>query len=521
MSLRARLLAGLLGLSLAGLVAVGGGTYLALRSFLLDRVDQQLVTAQRLVNAALASGHGASGGTVDTRLLRQVAPPNTFLQLRDRANRIEASLQIGPTGEPTPAPRLPAALHPAAGGRSASVVSFGAEAIRGTGRYRVQTSWLPAGAGSAGILVVAVPLDDVNDTLARLLHVEAVVVGVVVALLASGAFWLLRTGLRPLERIAGTAAGIADGDLAVRVVPADPRSEIGRLGLALNGMLERLQDAFARRDRSEAELRRFVAGASHELRTPLTSIRGYAALFRRGAQNNPDDLATSMQRIESEATRMGTLIDDMLLLARLDERRPLERKTLDLTQVALDTVRDAHARDPDQPITVHHSGPVIVLGDDHRLRQVTANLLANAQTHTPPGTPVEVVLSARDDQAILTVTDHGPGIDPEDAPHVFERFYRGAATSAAARHSGSGLGLATVAAIIHAHGGTVTLSSKPGHGATFRVALPRRTEWPAEAAQAGPQLDVTGPRTTRLTGARNSQLAHRQPTGSPQPHGAA
>jgi two-component system, OmpR family, sensor kinase len=498
MSLRARLLAGLLGLSLAGLVAVGGGTYLALRSFLLDRVDQQLVTAQRLVDAALASAHGASGRTVDTRLLRQVAPPNTFLQLRDRANRIETSLQIGPTDEPTPAPRLPAALHLAVGGRSSSVVSFGADAVRGTGRYRVQASWLRAG---AGILVVAVPLDDVNDTLARLLQIEAVVIGAVLALLAMGAFWLLRAGLGPLERIAGTAAGIADGDLAVRVAPADPHSEIGRLGLALNGMLERLQDAFARRDRSEAELRRFVAGASHELRTPLTSIRGYAALFRRGAQHNPEHLATSMQRIESEATRMGTLIDDMLLLARLDEKRPLDRKTVDLTEIALDAAQDAHARDPDQPITVHHNGPLIVIGDDQRLQQVAANLLANAQTHTPPGTPVEVVLSARDDQAILTVTDHGPGIDPEDAPHVFERFYRGTATSAAAQHSGSGLGLATVAAIIHAHSGTVTLKSKPGHGATFEVALPRRTGWPTNAEQARPQLAVTGPRTNRWRGA--------------------
>ena len=187
---------------------------------------------------------------------------------------------------------------------------------------------------------------------------------------------LLRAGLRPLERIAETATGIADGDLDVRVVPANAHSEIGKLGLALNGMLERLEDAFARRERSEAQLRRFVSGASHGLRMPLTSIRGYAALFRRGAQDNPPDLAKSMARIESEATRMGMLIDDMLLLARLDEQRPLERRHVDLAQVATDAVQDARVRTPDQPIDVRAAGPLIVIGDEQRLRQVAANLLA-------------------------------------------------------------------------------------------------------------------------------------------------
>jgi two-component system OmpR family sensor kinase len=330
--------------------------------------------------------------------------------------------------------------------------------------------------GSNGrILVVAAPLDAVTATLARLVVVELVITGVVLALLALGAFWMLRAGLRPLERIARTAGGIAHGDLDVRVSPADERSEIGRLGLALNGMLERLEDAFSRRDQSEAQLRRFVSSASHELRTPLTSIRGYAALFRRGAQNNPEDLAMSMARIESEATRMSSLIDDMLLLARLDEQRPLERDPVDLTRIALDAAQDARARDPSRPITVSEHGSVIVVGDERRLRQVTANLLDNALLHTPPGSAVQVDVDARSGLAALAVTDRGPGIDPEQAPHVFERFYRGTPVGTddnAPRTAGTGLGLAIVAAIMQAHQGAATVRSQPGKGARFEITLP-------------------------------------------------
>lgn len=501
MSLRARLLAGLLGLSLAGILAAGGGTYLALRAFLLDRVDQQLVAARHSVDRVLSGPHAPAGGVVSASVLRNLAPPGTFLELRDPANHVTAVAQAGPADEPSPAPRLAAVLRSAAASTSVarsavSVLRFDTGAVSGTGRYRVQVSSLP---GDRGILVVAVPLDSVTETLSRLVSIEIVIAGVVLALLASGAFWLLRAGLRPLERIAETATGIADGDLNVRVAPADARSEIGRLGVALNGMLERLEEAFSRRDRSEAQLRRFVAGASHELRTPLTSIRGYAALFRRGAQDNPEDLAKSMARIESEATRMSVLIDDMLLLARLDEQRPLERQHVDLARIALDAGQDARARDPDRPITVHEHGPVMVVGDEQRLRQVAANLLANAQIHTPPGTPVHVEVAARDDQAILAVTDEGPGIDPEQAPHIFERFYRGTpigAQRAAPQSSGSGLGLSIVAAIMHAHKGTATVRSTPGNGATFEVTLPLADAAPQPNEQPLPASNTIGPRTT-------------------------
>jgi two-component system, OmpR family, sensor kinase len=477
MSLRARLLAGLLALSLTGMVAVAGGTYVALRSFLLQRVDQQVIGTRRAVGTALSREPASAGAAGEGRALKNAAPPDAFVELRDAANRVEAIAQSGPLDAPSPAPRLPAVLHPppvASTPKSFAhnVSQFDAAAVSGTGSYRVAVSSLPH---EQGILVVAVPLGTVTETLSRLITVELVIAGIVIALLASGAFWLLRAGLRPLERIAETAAGIADGDLDVRIAPADGRTEVGRLGLALNGMLERLEEAFSRRDQSEEQLRRFVANASHELRTPLTSIRGYAALFRRGAQDNPADLAKSMARIESEATRMGALIDDMLLLARLDERQPLERQRVDLVPIAREAAQDARARDPDRPITVDEHGPLVVVGDEQRLRQVAANLLANAQMHTPSATPVHVDLSVRGDRAILSVADEGPGIDSEQAPHIFERFYRGTPVGthdAAPRSAGTGLGLAIVAAIVQAHQGTATLRSAPGHGARFEVSLP-------------------------------------------------
>jgi two-component system, OmpR family, sensor kinase len=498
MSLRARLLAGLLALSLAGMAAVAGGTYLALRSFLFDRVDQQLRVARGSVDRGLSALNASAGTVSEARVLKNLAPPDAFLELLNPANHIVALTPAGPPSDPSPGPRLAAVLHPppassALAPSTRDVLRFDTDAVSGTGRYRVQVSSLPR---HQGILVVAVPLDSVTGTLSRLIDVELVIAGVALALLASGAFWLLRAGLRPLERIADTAAGIADGDLDVRVAPADARSEVGRLGLALNGMLERLEEAFSRRDQSEAQLRRFVASASHELRTPLTSIRGYAALFRRGAQDNPDDLAKSMARIESEATRMSALIDDMLLLARLDEQRSLERQHVDLVRIALDAAQDTRARDPERPITVHEHGPLVVVGDELRLRQVAANLLANAQIHTPPRTPVHVDLAARGDQAILAVADEGPGVDPEHAPHIFERFYRGTpvgAGGAAPRTAGTGLGLAIVAAIMQAHQGTATVRSTPGNGATFEVTLPLADTAPAPHERPPPASNTTVP----------------------------
>jgi two-component system OmpR family sensor kinase len=474
MSLRARLLTGVLVMTAVGLVAAGGGTYLALRSFLLDRVDQQLMAARASVGRGLRQ---SSSRSIDTTTLDRVAPPIAFVEVRDAAGRVVALHMPSSLGGSSPAPRLPAALHPPPASRvgvpsRARALRFDTGAVSGGGRYRVLVSSLPA---PGGLLVVAVSLDDVNATLRRLLHVELLIAVGLLALLAGATFWLLRRGLRPLERISEVAGGIAQGDLDARVSPAEDRSEIGRLGLALNGMLERLEDAFARRDRSDAQLRRFVSSASHELRTPLTSIRGYAALLRRGGKDDPEVLETSISRIESEATRMGGLIDDLLLLARLDEQRPRVRASTDLALIAREAAEDARVRDPERPITVNADGPVSVIGDPRRLAQIVDNLLENAQVHTPPRAPVAIEVGVRYGMAVLAVTDTGPGIDPEQAPHVFERFYRGTppgSGDAAPRTEGSGLGLAIVKTIAEAHGGSATVSSRPGDGARFEITLP-------------------------------------------------
>jgi two-component system, OmpR family, sensor kinase len=478
MSLRARLLAGVLVMTAFGLLAASGGTYLALRSFLLGRIDQQLMATRASV------GHGlrqSSTSTIDAATLDRLAPPVAFVEVRDAAGRVLAVHYPSSLSGSAPGPRLPSELHLPTAGRvrvpsREPDLQFDVAATRGSGRYRVLVSSLPS---AAGVLIVAVSLDDVNATLEHLLDVELLIAAVLLAILAVAAFWLLRRALRPLERISAIAGGIAQGDLDVRLSPADEGSEIGRLGLALNGMLERLEDAFARRDRSEAQLRRFVSSASHELRTPLTSIRGYAALLRRGAGAHPEDLEKSISRIESEATRMAGLIDDLLLLARLDEERPLTRSSTDLALIARDAVDDARAREPERPISIDADRPVIVSGDEPRLRQIVANLLENAQVHTPAATPVRVEIATRHGMAVLAVIDTGPGIDPDQAPHVFERFYRGTppgSGDAAPRTGGSGLGLAIVRTIAEAHGGTATVSSGPGQGARFEIALPLAAE---------------------------------------------
>ena len=474
MSLRARLLAGVLVVTAVGLLAAGGGTYLALRSFLLDRVEQQLMATRASVGRGLRQ---SSTSTIDTTTLDRVAPPIAFVEVRDASGRVVALHTLSSLGGSSPTPRLPAVLHPPPASRVGvpsreRTLQFEVGAVRGSGRYRVLVGSLPA---SGGVLIVAVALEDVNATLQRLLDVELLIAAGLLASLAVATFWLLRRGLRPLERISEVAGGIAQGDLNVRLSPAEDRSEIGRLGLALNGMLERLEDAFARRDRSEAQLRRFVSSASHELRTPLTSIRGYAALLRRGAKHDPEGLDKSISRIESEAIRMATLIDDLLLLARLDEQRPLVLVNTDLALIARDAADAAQVREPGRPITVDAHGSVNVIGDEHRLRQIVDNLLENADVHTPAGAPVRIEVGLRDGVAVLVVTDTGPGIDPEQAPHVFERFYRGTSPGSgdtAPRTQGSGLGLAIVETIARAHGGAAAVSSRPGEGARFEITLP-------------------------------------------------
>jgi two-component system, OmpR family, sensor kinase len=283
---------------------------------------------------------------------------------------------------------------------------------------------------------------------------------------------LIRRGLRPLDRMAETADAISGGDLSRRVEPDDEETEVGRLGHALNVMLGRIEASFDEQRESEERLRRFIADASHELRTPITSIRGYAELFRHGAAARPDDLERAMRRIEDEGARMGVLVEDLLLLARLDQGRPLDREPIDVGVLVGDAADDARAVDPSREITLSvPDDAVFVAGDEPRLRQVLANLLENARVHTPAGTPVEVALRRSGDEALIQVSDRGPGLSAEEAAHVFERFYRGD-PSRSRSSGGTGLGLSIASAVIEAHGGRIEASSTAGEGATFTVTLP-------------------------------------------------
>ncbi len=295
-----------------------------------------------------------------------------------------------------------------------------------------------------------------------------------------------------MTRIEHTAQAIAGGELDRRVPDSDPRTETGRLGAALNVMLGRLAAALRERERSEHRLRQFVADASHELRTPLTSIRGFAELYRRGGARTPAEVELLTGRIEAEATRMGVLVEDLLLLARLDEERALDITDIDLLVLAADAVHDAKAREPDRPVTlIPGNGAVHVLGDEHKLRQVLTNLVTNALTHTPPGTPVQLTIhphiplladeppiaaaGARDmlegPLGLLEVHDEGPGIPHDQASRVFDRFHS-ADPRKPSNRGGTGLGLAITAAILEAHHGRIELHTTPHSGTTFRVLLP-------------------------------------------------
>jgi two-component system OmpR family sensor kinase len=367
--------------------------------------------------------------------------------------------------EAPPGPDLPAEIAAPEAQEPGAGRTFTVDGVDGDGRYRVQVS-----NGRAGMLVVAAPLSDVDATLGRLIRVEAAVTAVVLGALALLGVWLVGLGLRPLDAIGATAAAIAEGDLSQRVARAEPATEVGRLGLSLNAMLGQIQTAFEAQAASEQRLRRFVADASHELRTPLAAVRAYAELFERGAARRPADLARSMAGISRESERMSLLVDDLLLLARLDEGRPLERERVELDGLVRDAVDTARAVEPEREITLT-TEPVEVVGDAHRLRQVVDNLLANARSHTPAGTPVSVDVAGSDGLAVIEVADEGPGISADDAGRVFERFYR-ADKSRARAQGGVGLGLSIVAAVADAHGGSASVESVSGQGATFRIELP-------------------------------------------------
>jgi len=478
-SLRARLLAGLLGLALVGLLALGGITYAEQRSFLMERLDQQTRSAPEAVAGAL--GEPRFGGSpMDRRRGHEPGegrpgvggpgsgpsvglPPGTYGEQRDASGKVVGDPVVFSYGqeEVTADPALPAHLPL---GRLFTVSGRDGDDTR----YRVLAEPHPSGAGT---IVAAVPLREVDQTLERLLLVEALVIAGVLLVIGCAAWIVVRVGLLPLDRMGHTAGRIAGGDLSHRVDSTDSRTEVGRLGIALNAMLDRLEEAFAEREASEERLRRFLADASHELRTPLVSIRGYAELYRMGAASTPADVEKAMRRIEDEATRMGVLVEDLLTLARLDEIAALAHAELDLADLARDAAQDARATAPDRDVGLHVEPPTAVVGEAHQLRQVLANLLRNALVHTPPGTPIEIRVGAAGDEVRLEVRDHGPGLPDADPDALFERFWRAEGGRERGR-AGAGLGLAIVAAIVDAHDGTVSAGAAPGGGAAFVVRLP-------------------------------------------------
>jgi len=460
LSLRARLVLGVIVLGAIGLLVANVATYASLREFLFDRTDRSLEDAEDPLARSFFRGCPREGERPPPG-----AEPGDFIQLRRLDGAVLCTLQIGRYDAPTPSPpQLPEKLTVPV---QSDARLFTAQAEEGGDRYRVRASIEPR---TGAVIVLATPLSDVDATLRRLLLIELLVTAAVLAALAALGLWVVRLGLRPLDAIGTTAAAIAAGDLSRRVERAESHTEVGRLGLALNAMLGQIEAAFKARAASERKLRRFVADASHELRTPLAAVRAYAELFARGADRRPDDLARAMTGISRESERMSLLVDDLLLLARLDEGRPLDREPVELEQIVGEAVETALTLEPDRHVDFESEG-ALVLGDRDQLRQIVDNLLSNVRAHTPAGTPLRVRVGRTNGSATIEVVDSGPGLSGEEAERVFERFYR-ADESRARASGGVGLGLSIVAAVAEAHGGTVTARSQPGEGATFQITLP-------------------------------------------------
>ncbi len=472
LSLRARLILGVIALAAVGLGAADVVTYSSLSSFLISRTDSSLEQAHVSAEQAIPNGSRDAGSRGPRpQGGNQFFVGGDFVQVR-RLNgavvRTVAARQF-PDSDAEPSPRLPKTIdleQPSDG--QDSVRSLTVAAVSGGERYRVRASI--EGSAPNYVLIVAAPLHDVDSTLHRLLWIELLVTGLVLAGIAAVGLWVVRLSLRPLDAIGATAAAIAGGELSRRIERADDRTEVGRLGASLNAMLAQIEAAFKAREASERKLRRFVADASHELRTPLAAVRAYAELFTRGAASRPDDLARSMTGISRESERMSLLVDDLLLLARLDEGRPLEREPVALDEVVHEAVETARTLDPERPLEVELE-PAAVIGDRDRLRQIVDNLLANVRAHTAPLTPVRVSIERLNGSVRVTVADRGGGMSADQAAHVFERFYRTDASRTRAS-GGVGLGLSIVAAVAAAHEGSVGVESVAGEGTSFHVDLP-------------------------------------------------
>ncbi|TQM09716.1 HAMP domain-containing sensor histidine kinase [Pseudonocardia kunmingensis] len=461
-SLRTRLVAAMLLLLAIASTVIAVVTAVALREFLIDRLDDEL----RASNRVLIRAEPGSPPTVALAHPGPRPPDSLTAVVRDGNVLAAGVFPLGQDVLPVPAVEYPDLAGVPAGAPPRSVD------LGELGDYRVVATRTPIG----DVIVSGMPEAGVQATVTRLVLIELVVTGVALAGAGTAAAMAVRHELRPLERVATTAARVSalpldrgEVSLADRVPDADPRTEVGQVGAALNRMLDHVGSALEARHASEMRLRQFVADASHELRTPLAAISGYTELTRRGEL--PADAEYSLTRIASQAERMTTLVEDLLLLARLDAGRPLEGGEVDLTRLVVDAVADAHAAGPDHDWRLAApEHPLVVPGDASRLAQVLANLLANARAHTPPGTSVTVALAAERGDALISVADNGPGIAPELLPNVFERFARGS-TSRSRDNGSTGLGLAIVRAVVTAHRGTVAVTSHPGR-TEFTVRLP-------------------------------------------------
>ena len=468
--LRVSLVAATLVLAACGLAVSGIAVTSILRNSQIHRVDRNLVDATRgWALAARTMSPGRQSPTADrppsNYYLRSISPDgHTWSVVND--SRAEPALPAN--NDVGPVPRTVGSVDQSA------------------------TKWRAVSVRSANgrLITVAYDLSDFLQTDRSLAWLQLGIGAAVLLVLGLAGNAVVSQSLRPLAEVEQTAAAIAGGQLDRRVPERDSRTEVGRLTLALNGMLAQIQTAVALSETSaelarssEERMRRFITDASHELRTPLTTMRGFAELYRQGAAR---DMEMVMSRIESESRRMGLLVDDLLLLARLDAQRPIERNRVDLLALASDAVHDAQAIAPNRKITidvVDGPGTPEVLGDEARLRQVLGNLVTNALQHTPETADITVRVGTDIDDAILEVVDEGPGMSEQDALRVFERFYR--TDSSRARSSGgSGLGLSIVDSLVHAHGGNVTVTTALGQGCRFYVSLPRIANVPARAGSA-------------------------------------
>jgi two-component system OmpR family sensor kinase len=464
-SLRNRLTVGVLILSAFGFAGAGFGAQALLQDYLIHQVDDQLLSvvggvADRLDQAGIARDDDDDQAARAATPLNRV-PTSISVTVLDPFGNL-----VGGIGGDFNSNQITDYVKGLLPGQ---VAAFGAKpfTVEAPGAdFRVATTVLPSSLGS---VIVAQSLSDFDKTTHQISIVFLIIGGIVLLFIAFASRQVIKLSMKPLKKIEETAEQIAAGDLSARLENFEPDTEVGRLSTSLNTMLSRIEESFAARAQSEDKLRRFVADASHELRTPLTSIRGFAELHRQGAVPEGEKTKELISRIEKESMRMGYLVEDLLLLARMDQSRELVLVDLDLSSLVTEAVTSAQAAGPDHPITSEIAHNIHTQGDADKVYQVVTNLLANARAHTPAGTAIHVSTYATKDGSYVSVADNGPGLSAEDQLHVFERFYRVDSSRQRSSDDGSGLGLSIVDEVMKAHGGTVSVASEPGKGATFTL----------------------------------------------------